>query len=128
MATTFTSVELFTDAAGRAQFREHVIPLGEGSALAQLSPVTSATGIQFRHSPVGFRFPFHCSPKPQWVFILSGAMEIGLQDGSTRLFNPGDHFLSADILPEGVTFDPGVHGHWSRQSGEHPLVTLFVKT
>jgi hypothetical protein len=26
-----------------------------------------------------------------------------------------------------VTFDPAVHGHWSRQLGDEPLVTLFVR-
>ena len=25
------------------------------------------------------------------------------------------------------TFDPAVHGHWSRQVGDEPLVTAFVK-
>jgi len=24
-------------------------------------------------------------------------------------------------------FDPALHGHWSRQVGDQPLVTLFVK-
>jgi hypothetical protein len=55
-------------------------------------------------------------------------MEIGLQDGSSRLFKPGEHFYSADTLPEGATFDAKVHGHWSAQRGGSPLVTLFVKT
>jgi hypothetical protein len=54
-------------------------------------------------------------------------MEIGLQDGSSRVFGPGGHFYSADTLPEGATFDPAVHGHWSRQVGPEPLVTLFVR-
>jgi hypothetical protein len=61
------------------------------------------------------------------VFILGGDMEIGLQDGSTRLFRPGEHFFSADTLPEGATFDAKVHGHWSAQRGAQPLVTLFLK-
>ena len=30
-------------------------------------------------------------------------------------------------LPPGATFDPAVHGHWSRQVGPDPLVTLFVR-
>jgi hypothetical protein len=30
-------------------------------------------------------------------------------------------------LPEGTTFDPAVHGHWSRQVGDVPLRTLFLK-
>ncbi len=54
-------------------------------------------------------------------------MEIGLQDGSTRRFGPGEHFHSADTLPPGAEFDPAVHGHRSRQVGPDPLVTLFVR-
>jgi hypothetical protein len=54
-------------------------------------------------------------------------MEIGLQDGSTRLFRPGEHFFSADTLPPGASFDPGIHGHWSAQRGPHALQTLFLK-
>jgi hypothetical protein len=54
-------------------------------------------------------------------------MEIFLQDGSSRVFGPGEFFYSADTLPEGVIFDPAVHGHWSRQVGPDPLVTLFVR-
>jgi hypothetical protein len=84
-------------------------------------------GLQLRMSPVGFRSSFHCTVTPQWVFILSGCMEIGLQDGSSRLFSPGEHFYSADTLPPGATFDAAVHGHWSRQVGPEPLVTAFVR-
>ena len=80
-----------------------------------------------RESPVGFRSDLHCTENPQWVFILRGQMEIGLQDGSSRLFGPGQHFHSADLLPTGATFDPGVHGHRSRQVGDEPLVTLFLR-
>jgi hypothetical protein len=54
-------------------------------------------------------------------------MEIGLQDGSSRVFGPGQHFYSTDLLPEGAVFDAAVHGHWSRQVGEVPLQTLFVR-
>ena len=43
---------------------------------------------------------------PQWLFVLQGAMEIGLQDGSSRIFRAGEHFFSADTLPAGATFDP----------------------
>ena len=63
----------------------------------------------------------------QWVFVLGGQMEIGLQDGHSRVFAPGQHFYSADLLPQGALFDPAVHGHWSRQLGEDPLFTLFVR-
>ena len=123
----FRKIELFTGADGRAQFREVVIPLTDGTPAALLSAQFPSTGYRLRHSPVGFRSQFHCTVTPQWVFILGGAMEIGLQDGSSRVFKPGEHFYSADVVPAGATFDAAVHGHWSRQVGPDPLVTLFVK-
>ena len=91
-----------------------------------LSKLLPSSGYQLRMSPVGFRSPWHCTPKPQWVFILGGEMEIGLRDGA-RVFKPGQHFFSADVLPEGAAFDERVHGHWSAQRGPDPLVTLFLK-
>jgi hypothetical protein len=125
---TFTKVVLYTGDDGRARWREEGIPLTEGTPQARLSAVLPSSGYQLRESPVGFRSEFHCSPKPQWVFILAGEMEIGLQDGSTRVFRPGQHFYSADVLPQGAAFNAKLHGHWSRQRGPDPLVTLFVKS
>jgi hypothetical protein len=123
----FTKIVLFTDAEGRAKFRDEAIPFTEGTPQALLTAVFPSAGYQLRHSPVGFRSQFHCSATPQWVFILDGEMEIGLQDGTSRVFRAGEHFYSADLLPAGATFDPSVHGHWSRQVGAEPLVTLFVR-
>ena len=125
--TTFTQVVLFTDTDGRARFREEAIELSEGSPAARLSLPMPATALQLRQSPVGFRSEFHCTGTPQWLFVLQGQMEIRLQDGSTRVFGPGQHFYSADTLPEGAMFDPQVHGHRSRQVGGEPLVTAFVR-
>jgi uncharacterized cupin superfamily protein len=125
--THFTKVILFTDTDGKARFKEETLPMEEGNPQSQLTDIFSAEGYQLRYSPVGFRSQFHVTGKPQWVFILSGQMEIGLQDGTSRIFSAGDHFYSADTLPEGATFDPAVHGHWSRQVGDEPLRTLFLK-
>ena len=128
MSATFIQVTLFSDTDGRARFRESTIALTEGNANAALSPLMFSGGCQLRMSPVGFRSSFHCTTTPQWVFILSGQMEIFLQDGSSRVFGPGQHFFSDDTVPEGATFDPAVHGHWSRQVGPDPLVTAFVRS
>jgi len=125
--SVFNQVVLFTDVDGRARFKEEAIALSEGTPQAMLSPLRPSGGYQLRQSPVGFRSSFHCTTSPQWLFVLAGQMEIGLQDGSSRIFKAGDHFYSADTLPEGATFDPAVHGHWSRQLGDEPLVTLFVR-
>ena len=125
---TFTKVVLATDGDGRARFHDEQIDLDQGSPQAMLSSLMASGGYQLRESPVGFRSPFHCTVHPQWVFVLRGAMEIGLQDGSSRVFRPGEHFHSADTLPAGAAFDAKLHGHWSRQVGDEPLVTLFVRT
>jgi hypothetical protein len=125
--TSFTQVSLVTGTDGRATFREEDIALTEGTPKSQLSPLMPSGGYQLRQSPVGFRSDPHCSPYAQWVFILQGTMVIGLADGSTRKFGPGQHFYSADVLPEGATFDATVHGHWSAQEGGEPLQTLFVR-
>jgi hypothetical protein len=126
-ASRFTQVVLYTADDGRARFREQAIALTEGTPASALSPPLTATALQLRRSPPGFRSSFHCTGDPQWVFILQGQMEIGLQDGSSRVFGPGQHFYSADTLPPGASFDPSVHGHWSRQVGDEPLVTAFVR-
>ena len=125
--TSFRQVVLFTDTDGRARFRDAEIALSEGSPGSMLSAPMPSGGLQLRHSPVGFKSSFHVTTTPQWVFVLKGSMQINLQDGSARVFNPGDHFYSADTLPAGATFDPTLHGHSSRQLGDEPLVTAFVR-
>ena len=124
---TFTQVCLFTDVDGRARFRERLLGLSEGTPAAMLTALMPSGGFQLRHSPLGFRSSFHCTTTAQWVFILNGQMEIGLQDGSSRVFGAGQHFHSADLLPAGAVFDAALHGHCSRQVGDEPLVTLFVR-
>lgn len=125
--TTFTKVILYTDSDGYARFKEEKIELNHGNEKSQLSPWLNAESLRLRHSPVGFTSDFHCTDKPQWLFVLQGIMEIGLRDGSTRRFGPGEHFYSADTLPAGTTFDPHIHGHCSRLIGNAPLVTAFVR-
>lgn len=119
--------ELYTDTDGRARFRDLAVPLSEGSPAARLSSLIASSGAQFRQSPVGFQSDFHCTGTPQWLLVLQGGMEIGLQDGSSRRFGPGQGFYSNDTLPPGAVFDPQLHGHRSRQLGDEPLVTLFVR-
>ena len=123
----FTKVILETGPDGRARFREEALRLSEGTPAARLSPLASSGGYQLRESPVGFRSAFHCTSTPQWLFVLRGAMEIGLQDGTSRIFHAGEHFYSNDTLPQGAAFDAALHGHWSRQVGDEPLVTMFVR-
>ena len=121
-------VLLETGPDGRARFREREVPFTGGSPAVRLTEPSAAREVQWRVSPVGFRSPVHVTTQPQWVVVLSGVMEIGLASGEVRRFAAGESFYSADTLPEGAKFDPDVHGHWSRQVGETPLVTMFLRS
>ncbi len=123
----FRKTILYTDSDGFAKFKDEDVPFSHGTPQSQLTELMNSDGYQLRFSPIGFRSDFHVTKKAQWVFILQGQMEIGLQDGTRRLFTRGDHFFSNDVLPEGVQFNNKIHGHCSRQVGDEPLVTLFLQ-
>ncbi len=125
---SFTQVILETGPDGRARFVERAVPFTEGSPTSRLSAVLPSGGLQLRRSPAGFASTMHCTTHPQWLFVLEGRMEIGLADGSVRVFGPGQHFYSDDTLPAGASFDPTVHGHRSRALDDQPLVTAFVRS
>lgn len=126
--TTFTKFVLYTDRDGRAKFREEQMPLDEGTPQTMLSaifprPATNCATVPsaFAASSTARRSRSGSSSSPEkW-------RSIGLQDGSSRVLEPGDHCYAADVLPPGATFDPKVHGHWSAQRGANALVTLFVR-
>ena len=123
----FTQTILYTDTDGRARFKTQTIALDQGTPQSRLSALMPSGGLQLRESPIGFKSEFHVTTTPQWVFILQGQMEIRLQDGSSKTFGPGEHFFSTDTLPPGTAFNPQLHGHASRQVGDQPLVTAFVR-
>lgn len=127
MSTVLTLPELYTGDDGRARFRERQLELADGSPPARVSALQASGGWQFRRSPVGFASDFHCTSTPQWLVVLQGQMEIGLRDGTSRVFGPGECFYSNDTLPTGARFDPQLHGHRSRLLGSQALVTLFVR-
>lgn len=126
--TTFQNIVLYTDTDGFAKFGEQTIALSGGTLKAQLSTLFASDGFQLRQSPAGVSSDFHCTTTAQWLVVLSGEMEIGLRDGSTRSFKAGEHFFSNDLLPAGAAFDSAVHGHRSRVVGDTPLVTMFIRT
>jgi hypothetical protein len=49
---------------------------------------------------------WHTAPRRQWCITLSGSVEIGIGDGTVRVFEPGDVFLAEDITGQGHTAVP----------------------
>ena len=122
-----TRVILETGPDGRSRFREEVVALREAKPMLFLSAALPGGSVMLRESPPGYRMDFHPSVSPQWTFMLSGALEIGLPDGTSRVFRAGDILYATDTTPAGVTFDPKVHGHNSRTVGDEPVVAVLVR-
>lgn len=76
-----------------------------------------ATQIAFREWPVGRFVDWHPAPRRQFVIILSGQLEIGFGDGTTRVFGPGDARLVEDTTGQ---------GHTTRVHGSVPVVTATI--
>lgn len=77
----------------------------------------AASSITFREDPVGRFLDWHPAPRRQFVIILSGRLEIGLGDGSTHIFGPGDARLVEDTTGQ---------GHTTRVHGNLPCVTATI--
>ncbi len=73
--------------------------------------------IAFRSTPVGNFSDWHPAPRRQFVIILSGALEIGLGDGTKQVFGPGSARLVEDTTGQ---------GHTTAVYGDEPCVTATV--
>ncbi len=112
-------VRVYTGDDGESHFEELDLPY-EQVANAQRTAMQAATGIQFRRAEVGDFQDFHVAPRRQYVVTLEGQAEIGLGDGTKRIFNPGDVLLADDLTGRGHT--TAVHGDHYRVSIAIPLV------
>jgi uncharacterized cupin superfamily protein len=61
------------------------------------------TKIRFGIREPGVLQDWHPAPQRQFVIILSGALEIGFEDGSKKVFNAGDARLVEDTTGKGHT-------------------------
>jgi len=77
----------------------------------------ATTQISFREDPAGRFIDWHPAPRRQFVIILSGQLEIGLGDGSTHVFGPGDARLVEDTTGG---------GHTTRVHGTQPCLTATI--
>ena len=95
-------VRVYTGEDGKSHFEELELPY-EKVAEAERTAMQSATGIQFRRTPPGDFMDFHVAPRTQYVITLEGQAEIGLGDGTKRIFNAGDVLLADDLTGQGHT-------------------------
>jgi quercetin dioxygenase-like cupin family protein len=93
-------VRLYTGEDGESHFEE--LDPASHPALASLQPTQG--NIVFRTFEPGYFSDWHGAPRRQLVFTLSGEMEIGLGDGTSRRFGPGDILWAEDLTGRGHTY------------------------
>jgi quercetin dioxygenase-like cupin family protein len=97
-------VRMYTGADQRSHFEELAVPMEEfrlGSAVSLKSEVVPVTGVDFRNNPSTCSPDFHNAPRRQFMITLTGAVEMRVGDGSTRVLGPGDVLLAEDVTGEG---------------------------
>ncbi|MEZ5264698.1 MAG: hypothetical protein R2755_23605 [Acidimicrobiales bacterium] len=72
------------------------------TGLAMSESLTS-DGMQFVTLPDGFAAGLHPSAKRRVLVVLRGQIEVGVPDGSSRVFGPGDSFIVDDAATSGHT-------------------------
>jgi hypothetical protein len=93
---------LYAGADGQSHFEL----LDAGKASAFFNDTKPATSHLFRNDFAPHIVNFHRAPRRRWVVTLSGSVVIGLGDGSSMTFHPGDVFLAEDSTGQGHTATP----------------------
>ena len=95
-------VRLYTGEDGESHIEDMELPFEQmGHALR--TATEAATGVQFSCLRPTQLVDFHTAPRRQYVITLQGQVEIGLGDGTKRIFNVGDIELCEDLTGRGHT-------------------------
>jgi quercetin dioxygenase-like cupin family protein len=103
---------MYTDANGHAKWE----PIDLAKKPDWMSGFDT-TNIKFGIRPPGELQDWHPAPQRQFVIILSGQLEIGFEDGSKKVFGPGDARLVEDTTGK---------GHTTIALGNEPCVTATI--
>ena len=93
---------LYSGADGESHFE--LLDTGENSEF--LNTTRAATGLLIRTAFAPHIVNFHRAPRRRWVITLAGSVDIGLGDGTSMTFHPGDIFLAEDTTGQGHTATP----------------------
>jgi hypothetical protein len=103
---------MYTGADGKARWEE--IDLAKAR---EWTDGLDTTNIRFGSRTPGVLQDWHPAPQRQFVIILSGRLEIGFEDGSTKVFGPGDARLVEDTTGK---------GHTTIALGDEPCITATI--
>lgn len=110
------AVRIFTGPDGESHIEDLELPF-EPVGHAMRTAMQPATGVQFSRLKPSQLVDFHTAPRRQYVITLQGQVEIGLGDGSKRIFNVGDVELCEDLTGR---------GHTTRSVGDVDRVSVAI--
>ena len=101
-------VRIFSDSNGESHFSDEKINLTLKDYAPPASPVavsapSKAGAVAFLSVPSGWFGDWHPAPRRQFIFCLSGELEVEVSDGEVRRFNSGSILLVEDTSGKGHT-------------------------
>jgi hypothetical protein len=93
---------LYAGADGQSHFE----PLDSSKTSEFFNKTRDAKGLLFRNDFSTHIVDYHPAPHRRWVITLAGSVEIGVGNGTRRIFYPGDVFLAEDTTGQGHTATP----------------------
>ena len=98
---------IYADADGESHFEDLAMPLVPADLAPPMKPVPLSAPIAAARL-VHFHGPqeldggaWHTAPTRQFMYVLSGTVEITVSDGETRTFGPGSMLLAEDVIGKG---------------------------
>ena len=109
-------VRNYTGEDGKSHFEEITLAFEAYAGVREWTALQGATGVRFVRWPAGFFLDWHNAPRRQYVIVLSGQVEVGVEEETKRL-EAGDVALEEDLTGQ---------GHTARVVGGHPLLLAVV--
>ena len=110
-------LRVYAGADGESHFEDIDIDLQESGLGGRMSALIPGAGVVFREVDGSYDLGFHNAPRRQLVVNLTGAVDIGIGDGTVRRLGAGDILLAEDLTGR---------GHTSRAVNGEPRRCLFI--
>ncbi|HEU0075199.1 MAG TPA: hypothetical protein VFS30_14440 [Dehalococcoidia bacterium] len=92
---------LYTGDDGLSYFRDVEVPMTDRGEGTELSGLFAAKGMLMRRNTADYQLDYHPAPRRQFIFNLTGTVEIVASGGETRQFGPGSIMLADDTTGKG---------------------------
>jgi hypothetical protein len=101
VAEPLNYTRIYSDSSGQSHFGKEEATFQLADYAPPASPISVsealiADAVSFISSPSGWFGDWHPAPRRQFIFMLTGELEVEVSDGEKRKFAPGDVLLVED--------------------------------